>query len=147
MPSEPPLIDVQIVDHPVSYQSFDGLGMEAGGECAFLGRTRRDVHPRHGPLSVLSYDAYRPLACSTLGELAAEACKRFGCRAVRIHHALGAVAPGEASVLVQVICAHRGEAFEACRFLIDRLKEKAPIWKRETWADGASWADGTTVVR
>ncbi len=64
---------------------------------------------------------------------------------VRIHHAVGEVPVGEASVLVQVVCGHRAKAFEACRFLIDRLKATAPIWKQELWADGTSWSKGTPV--
>ena len=50
---------------------------------------------------------------------------------------------GDASVLVQVACGHRAESFEACRFLIDALKAQVPIWKREEWADGTTWSEGT----
>ncbi len=138
-----PLIDVQIVEHPVVLpQDRFGARMGAGGECVFLGRTRRDVHPEHGPLQRLRYQAYGPLARQTLLDLAGVACRRHGCSAVRIHHAVGEVPPGEASVLVQVLCSHRAEAFEACRFLIDSLKRSAPIWKQEHWEDGTTWSEG-----
>jgi molybdopterin synthase catalytic subunit len=72
--------------------------------------------------------------------------EKFGCLAVRMHHALGEVPPGEASVLVQVVCGHRDMAFAACRFLIDELKAKAPIWKREQWTDGSTWSAGQVVT-
>ena len=81
----------------------------------------------------------------TPGELAEAAVAQFGCRAVRIHHAVCNVPPGEAGVLVHVACAHRAEAFDACRFLIDELKAKAPIWKRQEWADRATWSEGGEV--
>ena len=144
--SDPSTIDVKIVDHPVEVVAVEPFPTQAGAECVFLGRTRGDVHPRHGKLAWLSYHAYVPLASRTLGELAEHAAERFECRMVRIHHAVGEVPVGEASVLVQVVCGHRAKAFEACRFLIDRLKETAPIWKQELWADGTSWSEGTPVL-
>ncbi len=141
-----PSIDVRIVEHPVGAVAADPFPAQAGAECVFLGRTRRDIHPRHGELVRLSYQAYVPLAQRTLAELAEEAADRFDCHLVRIHHAIGEVPVGEASVMIQVACGHRAKAFEACRFLIDRLKETAPIWKQELWADGTSWSEGTPVL-
>jgi len=78
--------------------------------------------------------------------IAAEAAERHGCRLLRILHAVGPVPVGAASVLVQAAAPHRAEAFAACREGIDRLKREAPIWKRETWADGTSWAEGVPVT-
>ena len=140
-----PLIDVRLVNHPVRAIEFDPFPQPAGGECIFLGRTREERHPKHGPLVQLSYQAYGPMAETVLRQLAESAVKQFDCLAVRVHHAVGVVPPGEASVLVQVVCGHRGAAFEACRFLIDRLKLEAPIWKREEWADGSTWSNGSPV--
>jgi molybdopterin synthase catalytic subunit len=139
------MIDVQLLDRPVRYLPMEGLPWAAGGECVFLGRTRQETHRSHGRLVRLSYEAYGTMAEVVLRELAEGAIERFGCAAVRIHHAIGDVPPGEASVMVQVACGHRAEAFEACRFLIDELKARAPIWKREEWEDGATWATGTAV--
>ncbi len=143
--SAPPTIDVCIFDQPVGMVEADPFPHDAGAECVFLGRTRGETHPRHGQLTLLRYQAYRPLADRTLSDLAMEATRRFDCMLVRIHHAVGAVPVGQASVLVQVVCGHRAKAFEACRFLIDRLKATAPIWKQELWADGTSWSQGTPV--
>ncbi len=142
---ERPIIDVQIVDRPVRSTPVDPFPEPAGAECVFLGRTRREVHPTHGRLQRLCYEAYMPMARRQLDALAERAVRQFECHAVRIHHAVGDVPVGEASVLVQVVCAHRQRAFEACRYLIDRLKATAPIWKRETWADGTTWARGQVV--
>lgn len=139
-------IDVRILEHPVEVVAVEPFPPRAGAECVFLGRTRGDVHPRHGTLARLSYHAYVPLARRTLGELAEHAAEKFQCQVVRIHHAVGEVPVGAASVLVQVVCGHRDKAFEACRFLIDRLKATAPIWKQELWTDGTTWSEGTPVL-
>lgn len=112
----------------------------------FLGRTRRERHARHGELRTLVYEAYQPLAVQVLRAMADEAVTRWGCLAVRIHHTVGEVPLGEASVLVQVACPHRDHAFAACRFLIDELKSRAPIWKREQWQDGSTWSRGSPVA-
>jgi molybdopterin synthase catalytic subunit len=149
MSAPPPierLIDVRLLDAPVHAVPFAPFPAAAGGECIFLGRTRADVHPDHGPLVRLSYDAYRPMALRVLESLARAAADRHGCRAVRVHHAVGDVPLGAASVLVQVASDHRAEAFAACRMVIDRLKAEAPIWKREEWADGATWSSGVPAT-
>jgi len=145
MDRETPTIDVQLTDQPVAVQGMKPFLPTCGAECVFLGRTRGERHEVHGDLIKLSYEAYRPLAERTLRDLAEEAVARFGCAAVRLYHAMGDVPVGEASVLVQVWCGHREQAFEACRFLIDALKARAPIWKREVWSDGTTWAEGVPV--
>lgn len=147
LPQIQPFIDVRIVDHPVAMIALDGFPADAGGECVFLGRTRLEVHPQLGRLTKLSYAAYREMAEGVLRDLASQAIDRFGCLAVRVHHAIGEVPVGQASVLVQVACGHRDEAFEACRFLIDRLKTDAPIWKREVWERGETWSQAATAVQ
>lgn len=146
MPPPTVFIEVRLVEHPVAAAPLDPFPQPAGAECVFIGRTRDETHPEHGPLRRLSYDAYRPMALDVLRGIADRAVAEHGCLAIRIHHALGDVAPGEASVLVQVVTGHRDAAFAACRFLIDRLKAEAPIWKRQEWADGHAWSEGTTVA-
>ena len=73
---------------------------------------------------------------------AREAVERFGVRDVAMVHRLGRLMVGETSVLIVVASAHRAAAFDACRWLIDTLKKTVPIWKKETFVDGAVWADG-----
>ena len=141
----PAVIDIQLTSAPVQYVPVEHIANDSGGECVFLGRTRAESHTRHGSLTRLSYEAYQPMALEVLHQLAEHARQRFGCQFVRIHHALGEVAPGEASVLVQTVCERRAAAFESCRFLIDQLKSHAPIWKREEWADGSTWSTGIPV--
>lgn len=145
MPASPPFLDVALLSTPVVETPFTSFPRDAGGESVFLGRTRAETHPSHGELRRLHYEAYQPMAERVLSKLADDAVDRFDCLAVRVHHALGPVAVGEASVLVQVACGHRDASFEACRFLIDALKTEAPIWKREEWADGTTWSEGVVV--
>ncbi len=141
-----PQITVAVQNGPVSVIEM-GWPEDCGGECVFLGRTREETHAEFGPLLRLEYEVYEPMAQKLLLQLAQEAVQRYGCRAVRIVHAKGAVEPGQASVVIQVATPHRGEAFEACRFLIDALKQKLPIWKREVWRDGETFVDGCCADR
>jgi MoaE-MoaD fusion protein len=90
----------------------------------------------------LDYEAYEEMAERQIAELAGQAVERFGVRAVTLVHRLGRLEIGETSVLIVVASAHRGAAFEACRWLIDTLKKTVPIWKKETFVDGVVWADG-----
>jgi molybdopterin synthase catalytic subunit len=136
-----PFIQVDLVPGSVDYAPLDPFPSDSGAECVFLGRTRAESHPAHGRLIRLSYEAYDAMARSMLQELARSAIERWGCTAIRLLHSVGDVPPGAASVLIQVATAHRSNAFEACRFLIDQLKASAPIWKREVWADGTTWSE------
>ncbi len=138
-------IDVQLIDGPVRIAAEEPFPPEGGAECIFLGRTRQESHPQHGALRRLKYEAYQPMAEDVLHRLAREAIARFGCISVQIHHSIGEVPRGEASVFIRVVSGHRAEAFEACRFLIDDLKSNAPIWKREEWERGATWSEGFPV--
>jgi molybdopterin synthase catalytic subunit len=97
-------------------------------------RGRRTLH--------LDYEAYEEMAVRQMRELGLKACKRFAIRRVTMVHRLGRLEIGESSVLIVVAAAHRSAAFEACRWLIDTLKQTVPIWKKETFADGAVWAPG-----
>ncbi len=137
-------IDILFTPGPVEYAAPPMIDI-GGGECVFLGRTRGEVHDKHGALQRLRYTAYESMARRVLESLARVAVKEHGALFVRIHHSLGEVGVGQASVLIQVVCGHRAEAFEACRMLIDRLKSEAPIWKSEVWADGATWSRGLEV--
>lgn len=97
-------------------------------------RGRRTLH--------LDYEAYGEMAAKQMDELANQARERFGVRNVTMVHRLGRLKVGETSVLIVVASAHRGQAFDACRWLIDTLKKTVPIWKRETFVDGTVWAAG-----
>jgi MoaE-MoaD fusion protein len=90
----------------------------------------------------LDYEAYEEMALKQMQALAEQALSQFAVRHVTIVHRLGHLEIGETSVLIIVASAHRGAAFDACRWIIDTLKQTVPIWKKETFVDGAVWADG-----
>ena len=90
-------------------------------------------------VSSLSYEAFEPMALSVLSTIADEIESRFGVRRVAILHRTGEVGIGAASVIIVVAAPHRAEAFDACRYAIEELKARAPIWKAERFADGSVW--------
>jgi len=90
----------------------------------------------------LDYEAYEEMASKQMEELARQARALFAVHHVTVVHRLGRLVVGETSVLIVVTSAHRAQAFDACRWLIDTLKKTVPIWKKETFVDGAVWAPG-----
>ena len=112
---------------------------EMGAVVTFSGNVRN--HNRGRAVEYLEYDVYRPMAEKQLRAIAEEAVERWSCR-IAIQHRVGRLEIGEPSVLVVAACAHRGDAFDACRYTIDTLKERVPIWKREVWEGGEAWIEG-----
>jgi molybdopterin synthase catalytic subunit len=107
---------------------------QAGAVCTFLGTVREMTGERR--TAALEYEAYPEMAAKTMAELEAEARRRWPILDVALVHRVGPLDLGAISVVVAVSCPHRQQAFEACRWLIDTLKEVVPIWKKEVWADG-----------
>lgn len=113
---------------------------EHGGTASFIGSTRREGDGR--PVAALHYEAYEELALAEMRAIADEAGRAFGAT-IAILHRVGRVGPGEPSVMVAASAGHRPAAFAACRFAIDELKARVPVWKQTVFADGAtSWIDG-----
>ena len=113
---------------------------EDGAAVVFEGVVRNQTRGRR--TLYLDYEAYEEMALGQMEGLAAQALKQFQVREVALVHRLGRLEIGETSVLIVVASAHRGAAFDACRWLIDTLKRTVPIWKKEYFEDGAVWADG-----
>jgi molybdopterin synthase catalytic subunit len=113
---------------------------EDGAVVVFDGIVRNNTRGRE--TLYLDYEAYEEMAEKQMSQLASQARESFGVRHVTIVHRLGRLNVGETSVLIVVASAHRAQAFDACRWLIDTLKQTVPIWKRETFSDGAVWAAG-----
>lgn len=111
-----------------------------GAAVVFEGVVRNQTRGRK--TLYLDYEAYEEMALQQMESLAEQALERFRVRDVSLIHRLGRLEIGETSVLIVVASAHRAAAFEACRWLIDTLKQKVPIWKKEYFEDGAVWADG-----
>jgi molybdopterin synthase catalytic subunit len=109
----------------------------AGAVVTFIGTTRN--HNQGRRVVRLEYEAYTSMATREMRGLAAEAKRRWKLRKVALVHRIGVVPVGEASVAIAVSAGHRAAAFAACRWLIDRLKEIVPIWKREHFPGGKLW--------
>jgi molybdopterin synthase catalytic subunit len=136
---------IQLSDSPLDVAAAVAAVSDggAGAISVFLGTTRDETSASGRPLVALDYEAYPEMARKQLHALAAEARKRWPILRVAILHRVGRVEVGKPSVLIAVSTPHRAEAFEACRFLIDRLKAEAAIWKKEVWDDGStSWVKG-----
>lgn len=113
---------------------------EDGAAVVFEGVVRNQTRGRK--TLFLDYEAYEEMALQQMESLAEQAIEQFKVRDVAIVHRLGRLEIGETSVLIVVASAHRGPAFDACRWIIDTLKRTVPIWKKEHFEDGAVWADG-----
>ncbi len=138
--SEAPWVGtITIVREPLEVSALEQSVAEpaAGGTVTFVGTTRNQNAGRH--VIALEYEAYEPMALSELRKLAREAGERWQIKKIAIAHRIGPVPIGEPSVAIAVSAAHRSEAFEACRFAIDRLKQVAPIWKKEYFEGGEVW--------
>jgi molybdopterin synthase catalytic subunit/molybdopterin converting factor small subunit len=134
--------EVRIVRERIDTEAVVGrLKRPADGAAVIFDGVVRD-NTRARRTLYLDYEAYEAMALKQMESLAEEARSRFGVRGASIVHRLGRLEIGETSVLIVVAAAHRGAAFEACRWIIDTLKKTVPIWKKEYFEDGAVWADG-----
>ncbi len=133
---------IRIVREPISTQAeLDRLKLPRDGAAViFEGIVRNNNRGRR--TLYLDYEAYEAMALKQMEALAGQARSRFAVREIALVHRLGRLEIGETSVLIVVASAHRGPAFEACRWIIDTLKKTVPIWKKEYFEDGAVWADG-----
>jgi molybdopterin synthase catalytic subunit len=123
------------------------LDTGAGGLVTFVGYVR-ETSDDGRPVDGLIYEAHAALALAVLREIGAEAIARFGPARVAIAHRVGTLGLGEAAVAIAVAAAHRGPAFAACEYAIDELKQRAPIWKKERYRDGAAhWRENVPPGR
>lgn len=135
---------VRLVHEPIDVvEALAGVVSErAGAVVTFDGRVRDHAEGRR--VKSLYYEAYEPMALSEMRRLCAEASSRWPLEGLAVVHRLGHLEIGESSVFIAVSCSHRADAFEACRFVIDRIKETVPIWKKEFWDDGSAWVEGAS---
>jgi molybdopterin synthase catalytic subunit len=132
---------VRLVREPIDVAALAGASPADGAVCLFVGVVRNENQGR--AVLRLEYEAYEEMALPLLEEIAAETGRLYPVTGVRLVHRLGRLEIGETSVAVAVSSPHRAEAFAACRFAIDTLKARVPIWKKELYADGSAWLDGS----
>jgi molybdopterin synthase catalytic subunit len=113
---------------------------ESGAVALFYGVVRNENMGRN--VRYLEYDAYPEMAIKKMEEVAAEARAKFAVTGIGVLHRIGRLEIGETSLLVAVSSAHRAEAFDACHYAVDRIKQVVPIWKKEVWDDGEEWIEG-----
>ena len=132
---------VRVLDRPLVLDEVISSAMrsECGGLVTFSGVVRRKG--RIPDVIRLEYEAYRAMAEKVLTEIADEIEGEVSGARVSIHHRVGSLLVGEAAVVVAAAAPHRAEAFTACRAAIDRLKQRAPIWKKEIGESGAAWIE------
>ena len=127
---------VRVTEEPLSVERLAAMvGAPGAGAVVTFQGTTRDVDR-------LEYEAYREMAEERMARIVAEAVERHGLEGAAAEHRIGTVPLGESSVLVAVSAAHRGQAFEGAREIIDRIKAEAPIWKKEVEGTGERWVDG-----
>ena len=113
---------------------------ELGGTCAFLG-TVRNGPEEHG-VTAIEYSAYEEMVEGELGRIVAEVGERWAGARVALRHRLGLIPVGEASIAIVTAAPHRAQAFESCRYVIEEVKRRVPVWKKELRADGTEvWVD------
>ncbi|MEL6652717.1 MAG: molybdenum cofactor biosynthesis protein MoaE [Bacteroidota bacterium] len=108
-----------------------------GGIDVFIGTVRN--HTQKKSVERLEFEAYGPMAKKEMAKIAQAAMERWPVKKIAIHHRHGRLEIGEIAVVIAVSTAHRADAFAACKFAIDTLKESVPIWKKEIFEDGEVW--------
>ncbi len=134
-----------VTDEPIDPARMLGgaLSPADGAALLFWGVVREQNEGR--AVSQLEYSAYAPMAEKEMLRIADEARERFGTGAIHVVHRVGLLRIGEASVAIAVASPHRGEAYEASRYVIEQLKQRVPVWKREGYVDGETeWVPGFT---
>jgi molybdopterin synthase catalytic subunit len=122
-------------------EAIQAVGSPAAGAInVFLGVVRDNNLGRK--VQYLEYDAYPSMAEKVMRELAEEAKERFGLEDCAVLHRTGRLEIGEASLLIAVSCGHRSASFEAGHWLVNEVKKKVPVWKKEVWEDGEAWIEG-----
>ena len=129
---------IRLSRDPIDYAALTEMVRrpDCGAVATFLG-TVRDLTDGKETIA-LDYEAYPNMAEKKLAEIEGQTRQRWPVGEMAMVHRIGRLEVGEVSVAVAVSCPHRAQAFEACRFAIDQLKEIVPIWKKENWADGST---------
>ena len=133
------MIDIQIKDTPLSVEECRNwlIDDRVGGEVLFVGKVRN--HTQGKEVIRLDFEAYEPMAIKEMSKIAEQALSKWPLNRVIIHHRVGQLEIGGIAVIIGIASAHRKEAFAACEFAIDTLKQSVPIWKKEIFADGEVW--------
>lgn len=130
---------IKITEKPIDVQKVidTATSLGAGAVNVFIGTVRNTAHGKN--VVWLEYEAYESMAVAEIRKIIDEASHRWPLLGWAVSHRVGTLKPAEVSVVVAVSAPHRRESFEACQFIIDSLKAKVPIWKKEVFEDGEEW--------
>ena len=130
---------VEVSDAPIEMERLTRIaGLDHGAVVTFIGRARNTADDGRGVVE-LEYEAYTEMATAVLTAIVAEAQQRWPGTSVAVVHRTGTVPLGEAAVAIVAAAPHRSEAYDANRYVIEQIKQRLPIWKRERYADGSEW--------
>lgn len=130
---------MHLTRHPLDVKNLlaEVQSPERGGTCVFLGTVRTD-----DGVTAIDYSAYEAMASEEIERILSEAEKQWPQARVTLQHRLGEIPAGEASIAIAAAAPHRDEAFGSCRYVIEEVKKRLPVWKKELRADGtATWTD------
>lgn len=133
------MIDVQLSETPLDTAAIIASVQDerSGAVDVFIGTVRNQTKGK--AVQRLEYEVYAPMALKVMREICAEAEERWNAIAIAAHHRYGVIETGGIAVVVAVSTPHRADAFAACQYIIDTLKERVPIWKKEFFEDGEVW--------
>lgn len=132
-------IDIVVSDQPLDAEQVSTFinDDKAGGQTVFIGTVRNHAHGKE--VIRLDFEAFKPMAIKEMHKIAVQGLEKWDTIKIAIHHRVGSLDIGDVAVIIGVSAAHRGAAFDACRYAIGTLKETVPIWKREYYTDGNIW--------
>jgi molybdopterin synthase catalytic subunit len=132
-------INIKISPSTLNIQDCTGWVMspDSGGIDVFIGTVRNATKGK--PVTRLEFEAYETMALREMEKIAAQSFEKWPVQKILIHHRTGVLQIGEIPVIIAVSAAHRAAAFDACRYIIDTLKQTVPIWKKEVFDDGEVW--------
>lgn len=130
---------IQLTDKTIDVQKVieNASSLAAGAVNVFIGTVRNNANAKN--VLRLEYEAYESMAIAEIKMIIDDASHRWPLLGWAVSHRIGTLLPGEVSVVVVVSTPHRADSFEACKYIIDTLKQKAPIWKKEVFEDGEEW--------
>ncbi len=133
------MIDIRITENTLSITECLAAAQDlsSGGVATFIGTVRNIT--RNKPVVRLEYECYQSMAAKEIKKVVDQAVSLFSVHNVIVHHRTGILFPGDAAVMIVVSDGHRDTVFDACRYIIDTIKETVPIWKKEIFEDGEEW--------
>lgn len=143
MPSPLVAVSPAVLDVTALTAAVTATSTAEGAVTSFIGLVRHENQGRR--VSFLEYEAYEPLAIRALERIRTEVADAWPSVRVGVHHRIGRLELGEASVIIVAASPHRADAFAACRYVIERVKQIVPIWKREHFEGGEVWLEGATA--